>query len=64
MSTEIVAQYQDSNGQEQTRIMCTDHSSATGLAGLHFLAREEDGGFRLVEGTGEFEEAALFGYAD
>ena len=44
--------------------MCTDHSSATGLAGLHFLAREEDGGFRLVEGTGEFEEAALFGYAD
>ena len=34
------------------------------LAGLHFLAREEDGGFRLVEGTGAFEEAALFGYAD
>ena len=33
-------------------------------AGLHFPAREEDGGFRLVEGAGEFEEAALFGDAD
>jgi len=32
--------------------------------GLLFLAREEHGGLGLVEGTGEFEETALFGDTD
>jgi hypothetical protein len=59
LSIEIVAEYEDSNGRSKPGHVYRSFER-DGLAGLHFVAREEDGGFRLVEGTGEIRGSRTF----